>query len=85
MSSDGCLGYRSLVTMNSSIQYLNAGGIYDDKIVEVSADDVRRVFRPQAIIHCFYCNRGVYHHGDQSGDDGKGGYRSQDQPLLFLQ
>ena len=77
MSDYGGLRYWSRKTRHSTSQHLNEDGISDNESLGVSAGEERRGYRSiETTLSYFKCFV-VYHSGDQSGDYGRGGNRSQ--------
>ena len=77
MSGDVSLGYRSQYTRHSFYYHNNDDGISGDESLGVYVGNGSHVYRYLETIHYSYCNCGVYHRVDKSGDDGIVGYRSQ--------
>ena len=83
MSGDGSLGYWSQETIKFPSHHLNEYIIYDGESLRVYEGGGRHGFKSQEIIQYFSHNCGFYPTGNQSGDDGRGVYRSQYQPQFF--
>ena len=77
MSGDGSLGYWSQDTSHSPYHHCNNNDISNDESLGVSVGDIKRGFRSQETSHYSSRNCVVYRHGDQSCDDGRGGYMYQ--------
>ena len=74
MSGNGIIGYWYREISHYSSHHCNNDGIFDDKILEVSTGDKRRVHRSLETSHYSSRNLRVYH----SNDNARSGYRSQE-------
>ena len=78
MIGDGSLEYWYREASHSSSRHLNHYGVSDDGSIGVYVGDGTRIFWSQDTIHYYSCNRGVYRCVDQSVDNGRCGFRYQD-------
>ena len=75
MSGDGSLGYRSQETSHYYFNNFNDGGIYDYESLGVSEGDGRLGYWFLESSYSSSRNCGIYHIGDQSGENGIWVYR----------